>query len=144
MKKTVREGTGAIILAKNTGRVLFLMRNSLRFKGCWGWPGGKVEKSETVYGALLREITEEIGTVPEIEKVYPIDLYTSDDLRFFYHTFVIVTPNEFIPKLNGEHSGWAWCTLDQWPKPIHPAIKGTLTDLSVKSKISTIENLYHQ
>jgi 8-oxo-dGTP diphosphatase len=52
-------GVGAVILDGDA--VLLLKRRKAPEAGCWSIPGGRVEFGETVEGALLREIKEELG-----------------------------------------------------------------------------------
>ena len=52
---------GTLLLANNTKRLLFLLRDNDTHSNTWGLVGGKVEDSETVMQALTREIKEEIG-----------------------------------------------------------------------------------
>ena len=33
---------------------------------------------------------------------------------------------EFLPKLNGEHDGYAWASFGKWPKPLHQGLRNTL------------------
>ena len=52
---------GAFIYCTETKRYLFVLRNSSKFEGSWGLPGGKVEPNESITESLLREIEEELG-----------------------------------------------------------------------------------
>ena len=82
---------GVVFLAKDTGRCLLQLRNSdKRFKNTWGFWGGIIEKGETPYECIQRELTEEIGFVPELTKLNPIDVYQSKDKKFYYYSFVAV------------------------------------------------------
>ena len=47
---------------------------------------------------------------------------------------VVVVKDQFVPKLNGEHSGFCWVTNNNWPKPLHQGLKHTLNDKSIKNK----------
>ena len=47
---------GALFLSKTTGRYLFVLRNGARYDSTWAFVGGKVERDETEYTALQREI----------------------------------------------------------------------------------------
>lgn len=133
---------GGLFLARDTQRFLFLLRTQGRTAGTWGIAGGKKEPTDnTPYDALLREIQEELGTKPEIEKAIPIEWYESNDQLFYYNTYVLITPSEFIPQLNHEHAGYAWCNLDSWPKPLHQGVKTTLTNKITRAKIDTILQL---
>lgn len=131
--------SGGLFLSKETNRFLFLLRSQGRTAGTWGLVGGKQEPSDaTAFQALKREIEEEIGETPPITKVIPLELYTSDDSNFYFNTYVLLVDNEFIPKLNDEHVGYAWCEYDNWPKPLHQGVKRSLTSKINRTKISLI------
>ena len=87
---------------------------------------------------LTREINEEIGFLPSIEKIVPIELYSTADNTFSYQTYILIVKDEFIPKLNCEHSGYAWVENENWPKPLHNGLKNTLNNKITKIKIETI------
>jgi len=130
---------GGLFLARDTKRFLFLLRTQGRTSGTWGIAGGKKEEQDkTPYDALQREIQEELGVVPKIEKTIPIEWYESNDQLFYYNTYVLITPHEFIPKLNEEHAGYAWCEMDCFPKPLHQGVKTTLMGKITRAKIDTI------
>ncbi|MEJ6505084.1 MAG: NUDIX hydrolase, partial [Crocinitomicaceae bacterium] len=91
-------GVGALFLSTNTNRVLLQFRNSdKRQKHTWGFWGGIVEQGESPYEALIREVEEELGIVPDISKLNPIDVYQSKDRNFMYYSFVAVIEDEFLP-----------------------------------------------
>lgn len=130
---------GAIFLAKDTQRFLFLLRAKGRTAGTWGLAGGKQEANDaTPYAALEREIREELGFTPAITKTLPIERYASQDDMFYYNTYVLIVEEEFIPKLNDEHVGYCWVSYDHWPKPLHQGVKTTLSSRTTKTKIETI------
>lgn len=130
---------GAIFLAKNTQRFLFLLRSQGRTANTWGFAGGKVEPGDsTPYDALLREIAEEVGQVPQIIKTVPVELYQSPDEHFYYNTYVLIVDDEFIPVLNSEHIGYAWVSYDHWPKPLHQGVRTTLGSKTTRTKLETI------
>jgi len=136
MKKVT--GAGGIFYCRSTKRFLFLLRDDSKYKHKWGFPGGKIEESETIVRGLEREIIEELGIMLNIEKIIPIELFTSDDGHFFYHTFILIVEKEFMPNLNNEHCGYAWVTIEGWPAPLHPGVFSTLKLDSIKDKIKVI------
>lgn len=118
---------GCIIVAKDTRRVLFALRNKANTKRAgWGIWGGKIENGETTIDGLRRELHEEIGKVPTALKVHPFDIYQGADSNFFYYTYVWIIPNEFTPILNDEHISYAWVNIGQWPTPLHKGVAHTL------------------
>lgn len=150
------KSAGALFYCVGTKRYLFLLRNSHKHKNTWCFPGGKIHKNETEFEGALREIREEIGitAVPEYsfetlmsrtipyQKVIPIEKFTSDNQKFEYHSYVFVIRNEFMPLLNNEHHGYCWTSLNCWPKPLHPALYGSLTEDSIKKKLKIIEQSF--
>jgi len=133
------EGVGTFIYCTSTKRYLFLLRNSSKYSGSWGVPGGKVEINENILGSLLREIQEELGGTIEDAKIIPIEKFTSDNGNFTYHTFIAPVEDEFTPILNEEHRGYCWVALEDHPKPLHPGVWRTINFESVVSKIKTLE-----
>lgn len=135
--KKINNSVGVIFYAANTGRHLFLLRNSKKIHE-WGLPGGKVERGETLKDALSRECAEEINFWPDGAKLFPIEQFTSDDAKFIYHTFYCIVEAEFQPTLNHEHIGYAWITSDIYPKPLHRGLFNTLNYDSIQQKINII------
>ena len=85
-----------------------------------------MEKGETPFESIQRELLEEIGFVPDLQKLNPIDIYQSRNKKFYYYSFVYVTDSEFMPKLNPESAGYAWVDIGVWPKPLHQGAYNTL------------------
>jgi 8-oxo-dGTP pyrophosphatase MutT (NUDIX family) len=134
--------SGGLFLTKDTKRFLFLLRTQGKTAGTWGLVGGKKEPQDyTPYDALKREIAEEIGKTPVIKKIVPLELFTSNDQQFQYNTYILIVEKEFIPMLNEEHSGYAWCELNSWPKPLHQGVKTSLSNRSIKNKIELLLEL---
>ena len=131
---------GVVFLAKDTGRCLLQLREGTkRFNHTWGFWGGIIEKGETPFECIQRELDEEIGFIPELQKLNPIDVYQSKDKNFYYYSFEYVVDNEFMPaKLNGESAGYAWVNIGQWPKPLHNGSKITLFKNGGTEKLHTI------
>lgn len=133
------EASGCLFLAMDTGRVMLQQRSGTgSHPHTWAFFGGKGEKNESPFEALLRELEEEIGALPTIHRVFPIHTFTSPDQNFLYHSYVITVYEEFIPKLNSESEGFCWCAIGRWPKPLHPGVRAQLMNPEIRKKIKTI------
>ena len=129
---------GALFKAEDTNRYLFILRSSkTSYPSRWSLVGGKVHYNEEILEGLTREITEELGFLPKITKWCPFNCFTSMDKKFQYHSVLMLTPKEFIPKLNSENDGYAWVNIENPPKPLHPRLKEVLTS---EVLISSIKN----
>lgn len=134
-------GAGALFFSLKTNRFLFLLRQGAKFSGTWNIIGGKVEPHESLLSGLVREITEEIGFLPNIQKYIPLEIFTSQDQNFQYNTFICIVAEEFLPQLNHEHDGYCWVSIDFYPKPLHPGLYETIKLDEIRAKISLIQNL---
>ena len=104
----------------------------------WGLVGGTNEAAETPFEGLKREIEEEIGFLPDIKKTLPLESFLSADNKFYFHTYLCVVHSEFIPTLNNEHDGYAWCSFRNWPKPLHLGLRNTLQSKANLTKLETV------
>jgi len=131
-------GCGALVYSIRTKRYLFLLRNQKRHAGSWGLVGGGVEPGENPVEALHREIQEEINLASFLQLI-PLEKFTSDVGNFEYHTYLITVTDEFVPELNDEHRGYAWTTIEDHPKPLHPGVWRTFNFRAILEKIKTFE-----
>ena len=131
--------SGCLVLAIDTGRIMLQQRSGdTSHPRTWGFFGGKAEKDERPLQTLLRELEEEIGLLPDIQKVYPLNKFTSPDKNFVYNTFVVTVYDEFIPQLNDESNGFCWVKMGNWPRPLHNGAKAQLYNKDIIKKIKTI------
>jgi len=135
------EGVGTFIYSVSTGRYLFLLRDGDKYSGTWGLAGGKIDAGELLLTSLYRELSEELGYNFQDVKVIPIEKFTSDNGKFSYNTFLIPVDEEFTPKLNFEHRGFCWVSLEDHPKPLHPGVWRTINFDAVSAKIKTLESV---
>lgn len=131
--------SGCIFLALDTGRICLQLRgDGSSHSNTWGFWGGKRERDERPIQTLLRELKEEIGMLPDVEKIHPLNKFTSRDKNFEYTVFVVTVFEEFVPTLNNESAGYAWVDLDRYPRPLHQGANIVLTNDKMMQKIKTI------
>jgi 8-oxo-dGTP pyrophosphatase MutT (NUDIX family) len=130
--------SGALFYTLDTNRFLFLHRTQGKRANLWGLVGGTNEGAETPWEGLQREIQEEIGLLPEIKKTLPLESFISTDEMFYFHTYLCIIEHEFIPQLNNEHDGYAWCSFTKWPKPLHHGLRNTLQSKINLRKLETV------
>jgi len=130
--------SGALFYTLSTNRFLLLHRTQSKQNNVWGLVGGTNEERETPWEGLKREITEEIGFMPDIKKVIPLETFISNDEHFKFHTYLCVIDKEFIPTLNNEHDGYAWVKFGNWPKPLHTGLANTLRRKVNQQKLDTV------
>jgi 8-oxo-dGTP pyrophosphatase MutT (NUDIX family) len=102
-------GTSAII-ADASGRQVLVVRS--RFHGSWGFPGGGVQRGESIPDAIVRECREELGvdvTVEFLSGIYYVRHLDS-------HTLVFRCSAQEGPiVLSVEHSEYRYIGLDELP-----------------------------
>ena len=130
--------SGALFCAKSTQRFLLLQKAHGKHTGTWGLVGGTNLVGENPWQGLQREITEEIGSLPDIKKTLPLETFVSNDQVFQFHTYLCVVENEFVPVLSSEHSAWAWSIMDQAPKPLHQGLRTSFTNKAIRTKLQTV------
>ena len=140
MESDIIKAVGIWFYSVKTSRYLYLLRNDNRNPGHWGLPGGKQDPGENLWTTLERECQEELGQMPDFIQLLPLEKFTSNDSKFEYHTFWASVSDEFTPRLNQEHLGWAWIASGSWPRPMHPGLWNIINISVLKEKISAMEN----
>jgi 8-oxo-dGTP pyrophosphatase MutT (NUDIX family) len=91
-----------VICRSPHGRILMVRRTD---DGTWAFPGGGIKDGEDAAQCAWREFFEETGyRLGDAGK--PLMQRVKDGVDFT--TFVTDCEDEFVPKLNHEHSEWAW------------------------------------
>jgi 8-oxo-dGTP pyrophosphatase MutT (NUDIX family) len=139
MDSCVVKAVGVWFYCVRTRCYLYLLRNDSKYPDTWGLAGGKVEPDETLITAVERECSEELGSMPEYQQLIPIEMFTSSDGGFEYHTFWCRVDHEFIPELNHEHVGYAWIHSGRLPRPLHPGLWNTVNLDAIQKKIASLE-----
>lgn len=60
-----RPVVGVLAVVRRGNQLLLAQRSKGSYKGRWGFPGGHLERGETVIAAALRELREETGVEAE-------------------------------------------------------------------------------
>ena len=111
-------GAGVLFCARDTGRVLFVLRSpNCESPNTWAGLGGGVEQGETIEQGVRREVQEEGGFSDPYDLIH---MHSDDQGGFVFHNHFAWVPTEFDPVLNNEHTEHRWC--DEMPQPIHPGL----------------------
>jgi len=131
---------GALFVSAETQRILLQLRASTKssHNNEWSLFGGMAKNGETPSETMLRECEEELGELPEINKIYPFDIYESKDKSFRYYTFVVILDDEFKPTINKESLGYGWFDFGVWPKPMHYGARNSLGTKKAEALIDII------
>lgn len=134
------QASGCIFLSLITGRVMLQQRSdTVSHPNTWGFFGGKGENGERPVETLLREIEEELGFLPKVNRVIPVNKFTATNKKFVYNSFVVTVLDEFHPPLNEESNGYCWVQIGKWPEPIHPGAKVQCKSKEFIKKLKTIQ-----
>lgn len=95
----------------------------------WGLWGGKLNQGEDFIAAMRRELEEELGAVPNIVELKPLDVFVANDGHFVYYSFILVTDNfEVVTISDTETNDFVWLPAEHVLKiDLHPATRKTLT-----------------
>ena len=104
----------------------------------WGFWGGKLEKGENFAEGLKREIKEELNAEPEFDRLYPLDVFLSDNRKFIYYSFVMVVEKfDDFEITSRETNDFIWLPLEYIEKiDIHQGLSKTL-----KTKYHILEGI---
>ena len=132
-------GAGILFVTPDS-RALFLKRGpGGDWPGFWCVPGGTQEEGETAEQCAERETVEELGFMPsflpqgEKQKIAVTITPSSQEPgaeEVQYTTYRQHVADIFEPKINGEHTGFAWAPVKDPPQPMHPGCKIALEKLT--------------
>lgn len=141
-----------ILFLDPEGKALFLRRSDGDQVGRWAFPGGKLEGDEDADEAAIREVEEETGykvkpaslrlhtrrLKPVLEDIIqdskepslvPAEVELPPPPMVDFTTFLVRVPAQFTPKLNEEHDGFVWSSVQDPPTPLHPGCNIALLKL---------------
>lgn len=104
------------------GEVLLLKRSkSANNPSLWNFPGGGVEKKETIKTSAVREVWEEAGIkIKESDLEFLYREEKSKRVLYFYRVKFDKYPTV---KLNDESSKFKWVKWSKFPKNLHKPTK---------------------
>src|ERR1700761_1264593 len=72
-------------------QVLLVRRRNAPDAGLWGFPGGKINRGESITAAATREIHEETAITTEAVKIFSaVDVLDADEAGNLLHHFVLI------------------------------------------------------
>jgi ADP-ribose pyrophosphatase YjhB (NUDIX family) len=121
-------GSGALIMAKDTGRLLFALRasRSVSYEKPreWNLWGGKVYLHESPETGAIRCAKEQTGYKGNFADVIQLYSFVSLYTNFRYYTYLLIVENEFEPNIDRKIiDHYQWVEYGEFPEPLHPAVK---------------------
>ena len=106
---------GAILLDSTLEHVLLVQ--GFWIKASWGFPKGKVNKSETPEACASREVLEETGfnITGKIDKTQYAEHHLNEQLSRLYYVTGVPMDISFKPKTRGEIKNVQWFAVDDLP-----------------------------
>lgn len=112
IKSFERIGKVVNAIIKKDNRVLMIKRKGGLYSGIWAFPGGRVEKEETIGEALAREIKEEVNlTLLGIIKKISNYSYLRNEGEVEGECYLVKTTGEVM--INEESEEFKWASLEE-------------------------------
>lgn len=93
----------------------------------WSTPGGSIDKKDKdEWETALREVKEEAGSLPEIDKIVGKKIYEDDKVKYTTYFVTVKNKENWDPKLNWESQDAQWFNMDRLPENLHPNFKKLL------------------
>ncbi|RYF20641.1 MAG: NUDIX hydrolase [Oxalobacteraceae bacterium] len=138
-----RRGAGALLIAKDTGRIMFVLRSAkVDQPFTWGNVGGAIDEAhanERPVDAAEREIYEETGYNGALTLV-PLLVFRHND--FTYSNFLGIVEREFKPVLGWEADRAVWVKPGNLPKPLHFGMKSLFGDAASAKTIRHYASMF--
>lgn len=121
-------GAAGIAYFDPTGKLLLCLRSDDVDDHAreWGFPAGSVERGESVVAAAVREFYEETGHRVSPRRIAHI-------VKNGDFTCAMTNGPRFVPRLDREHTTYAWFDLEDLPDNVHPGVLECFNKLPVSS-----------
>lgn len=94
----------------------------------WAFPAGTIEMGESPIECAAREFREETQQdCPDLDADQSVTYTDREGVEF---TCFVATGPKFTPRLDREHSAFAWASVKFMPTPIHPGVVQALLAFS--------------
>ena len=106
----------AIVFQPNTDKFLIVKRRDteIAYPGYWAFPGGKVEKGETIQQTIAREVEEEAGLHVQTEPVFVGDYtFVRPDSHNVIGVCFMVRATDTNVTISDDFDDHAWVTLNE-------------------------------
>ena len=109
-------------------RLLWVRRGIEPSKGLWAFPGGFLEKGETIERAAIRELYEETGIKISESELVLIGLGSVTVMNQLYVSFRCECPRPYVAKSTNETLEAAWFTEEEapWSEIAFPQAEGQI------------------
>jgi 8-oxo-dGTP diphosphatase len=122
-----RPVVGVIVVVRRGNRVLLAQRSRGTYLGKWGFPGGHVERGETIIEAGMRELMEETGVAATPRGVFThLDVIGRDEAgAVAFHYVLLAVLADWV---SGEGvaaddaADLRWITLDEMKAGVLPLL----------------------
>ena len=126
------------IIVRNKKILLLKPKNQFGSIGGWDGPGGHVEKGESLFTTLRREVFEEAGL--RVRKAVPFKIITLPNKKTNYLIFLCsVSPGKV--RLSREHVGFKWVTVADLAKITNMDLVGELKEISKFINITLVKDV---
>jgi 8-oxo-dGTP pyrophosphatase MutT (NUDIX family) len=128
-----RVAAGALIVARDTGRVLLTLRSKhVNEPHTWGLPGGRCEEQDgSTLDCAIREAREETSFMGPLS-VMDEPVYTYREPDFAFDNYLAFSDSEFKCKLDAENDDYGWFSLGELPEPLHFGVRALLNKAGAK------------
>ena len=106
----------SLLIQDTAGAFLVIQRggSSTHFRDMWEFPGGKIDVGESPHQALMREVREEVGVIPEVPASEPsCHIFTGNgevEYAFFGWQYSLSRPEI---RLSDEHQAFQWVSFKE-------------------------------